>query len=305
MALTRKYRRRGGTTHAYTSWRRTRSTLCRYDPVDDLQTQIAHLKEFGETVKSPSYKADLIVTLFGYLHLLKKYKRKCVFMKDLKTPGITCYVNKVVADENFGNQLSKCIENGETLILIPLLMVHSRTAKEAHQTMLVLKPVHKTLELYNSYGGKTFPKVLQHFFDNIMEGLSYVAPNNLCSLAFQKEEEKIKRKVRVEYGYCQMWSLFVMELVLKYPQMETSDILKQFCERKHEPAFYRNIILGYSQRISEEIKAYLKKVGFTLGDENDILEYEEGDSANSSYEGTMLTLSQYVNQEMNHILTSS
>lgn len=282
---------------------KTRRLLCRYEPVKELANQLDKLKQIGEATKEMSYKGDLVVTLFGYLHLLKKYKCRCVFMKDLRNPGLTWYVKKVFAEKNFGAQLMKCIESGEKIIVIPVLVQYNANGK-AHQTILILKPEHKTLEFYNSLGSKTFPKVLQRFFENIIEGLRYISPDVLCSVAFQKEEEKIKRKTHIELGYCQIWSLFIMELVLKYPRMETSDILNRFWEGKKTPAFYRSVVVGYAKHISEEINLYLKKVNLTLGlEEVNILKYEIGNSASSSYNRTILSINDYVAQEIKHILT--
>jgi hypothetical protein len=85
--------------------------------------------------------------------------------------------------------------------------------------------------------------------------IQYASPLDICTApGFQELEEQIKSLEIEGLGYCQMWSLFVMEALLKNPTLKTVDIMNE-CYRisENDPLYLKNLIRGYTSLISEEI----------------------------------------------------
>ena len=84
---------------------------------------------------------------------------------------------------------------------------------------------------------------------------------------FQSLEREIK-KIRIEGGgFCVMWSLFVMEMVLNNPNKSTLQIIEKVMDiTKKDPQYLSNIIRGYVvgvEKTLDETFKFLKKEGFS------------------------------------------
>ena len=237
------------------------------EPLPNHLTELIHYTHtHGISLKEEQLKYSGLVsnTDYGYMYLIHKYKSKC-FLKgqiEYKNPFIT-YVG---SDETITEELTRCIEKNTGIIFIPL-GIHA--GNSGHQNMIIYRPFIKKVERFEPYGSMYMPeyvsmdKALKQYFKSLplpklFTPIQYAAPLDVCTApGFQELEEKIKSLKIEGLGYCQMWSLFVMETLLKNPTLKTVDIMNE-CYRisKNDPLYLKNLIRGYTTMISEEILRY-------------------------------------------------
>ncbi len=224
--------------------------------LDDL---VNYIHTHGISLKEEQLKYDAFYTntLYGYLYLIRKYRSKC-FIK-----GQIIFQNSIVkyvgSDETITEELTRCIEKNTGIIFIPL-------KNEDHANMIIYRPFIKKVERFEPYGSLYMPedvsmdKALKQYFKSLplpklFTPIQYASPLDICTApGFQELEEQIKSLEIEGLGYCQMWSLFVMEALLKNPTLKTVDIMNE-CYRisKNDPLYLKNLIRGYTTLISEEI----------------------------------------------------
>ena len=94
----------------------------------------------------------------------------------------------------------------------------------------------------------------------------YRTPLEICpSFGFQKLENLVPKNVN-ESGYCQLWSMFMMETILLNPTLNTEDIIENcLIIGKADPTYFKNIIRGYTQNMALEIETFLGYKNIKLG----------------------------------------
>jgi hypothetical protein len=104
--------------------------------------------------------------------------------------------------------------------------------------------------------------------------LRYVPPLEICPYAkgFQSLESDLKG-LRIEGGgFCGMWSLFFMEMVLNNPTKTTIEILDKVMNiTEQKPEYLKDIIRGYvigTEKELDKTAKFLKKEGFSFYTEN-------------------------------------
>jgi hypothetical protein len=120
----------------------------------------------------------------------------------------------------------------------------------------------------------------------IPTNIKYIPPNIVCpNNGFQGFEgrSKIKRLEREGRGYCALWSLYFMELVLKNPDIESSQIVRLFYSKltalppSKRDDFFRKLARAYSHIINEKIQRHFKGSTKVLktGSTKEIIEFFE------------------------------
>jgi len=149
--------------------------------------------------------------------------------------------------------------------------------------MLIYRPFERTVERFEPHGeafansrsgdssiNAQLSKLFEEKLHSYTEGeVRFVPPNELCpnKKGFQTLEGQIK-KLNIEGGgFCMMWSLFVMEMVLNNPNKSTLQIIEKVMEiTKKDPQYLANIIRGYVvgvEKTLDETFKFLKKEGFS------------------------------------------
>jgi hypothetical protein len=246
------------------------------------------LEEDGKTTWA--FEGSNIIENIFYLHLMNKYKSKCV-PKGTKRPiglDIPLKVKYTKPEEielnqqfnEIGKIIADCVKRGETMILIPLSYIRGMSG---HFNLLIYKVNNNEVEHFEPHGGEytgnerlqDSSKKVMDYFVNILNihlkrnGLriaKYVEASEVCPYirGLQGMEEKSKlKKVNIEPGgYCAAWSLFFAELNLKNPDLTSIEILDNIYNylttKESGPNYLRSVIRGYAGYIYENVDRYLE-----------------------------------------------
>jgi hypothetical protein len=246
------------------------------------------LEEDGKTIWAFG-GTDIVENIF-YLHLMNKYKSKCV-PKGTKRPiglDIQLKVKYTKAEEielkeqfnEIGKIISDCVKRGEKMILLPLTYTKGMSG---HFNLLVYKVNNNEVEHFEPHGGEysgneklqESSKKIMEFFVNILNihlkrnGLrtaKYVEASEVCpyirGLQDLEGSSKLK-KVKIEpSGYCAAWGLFFAELNLKNPDLTSIEILDNIYNylttKESGPNYLRSVIRGYAGYIYQNVDRYLE-----------------------------------------------
>ena len=226
-----------------------------------------------------------------YISLLEEYGAKCAILGNnelLRTISFSSFNNRAETTKKFyegAEGLSKdiidCIERGEKMIAIPL---NFNTKTEAHYNMLIYRPDEKTIERIEPHGQKFFGyekneneiinTTLKVMFEKKMKPYlkkytpKYIPPNDICPIerGFQALEGEIKSLEQEGGGFCNMWSLFFLELIFLNPTLSTKEVLiKALDITKRDPQYIKNIIRGYVKKTEIATDKFLKRIKETDG----------------------------------------
>jgi hypothetical protein len=248
-----------------------------------LKDMVEALEKSGKGIKDPKYKAGRHM-VFIYIYLIKKYNSPCLLFN--KTTGrhsanINYDVehNSLESPANLGHTMLDCINRGTDVIFITFYMYHAKK-KEAHVNVIIYRPFKRIVERYEPHGQQTGwdstnydeYKVnfkLKQLFEETVSGVLgdytpvYKTPYEICPIqpnGFQGIENLLPYDKKKENGYCQMWSMFMMETILLNPTLNTETIIEECIQvGKNDPQYFINVIRGYTQQMAKELKLYLGK----------------------------------------------
>jgi hypothetical protein len=261
--------------------------------VDRIEDRIEELGKLGAKKGAVYYSGNSIVGAFSYFAVLKKFKGECIpifkhsyelhiSLKINTTKKYTPIFKEPILLNSFGEALKKCIDRGVSVICI-FLNIEFGLSKNGHANMLIYRPFERTVERFEPHGeafansrsgdssiNAQLSKLFEEKLHSYTEGeVRFVPPNELCpnKKGFQTLEGQIK-KLNIEGGgFCMMWSLFVMEMVLNNPNKSTLQIIEKVMEiTKKDPQYLANIIRGYVvgvEKTLDETFKFLKKEGFS------------------------------------------
>ena len=250
-------------------------TVARMPEAPPLEDFITTAQNKGQKIKKYEYDASGDTTFFGYIYLMKKYQSRCFISGLLKfyPQGKLKYVvedtiyNKAT---EIDRDLADCIRANVETIFIPLEVYLFKEdgktidKKNSHANMLIYRPFQKIVERFEP-GSPVHPlldKNLKTLFESLRLGdytPRYKSPLHMCPTlkGLQDLDEEAPDKQKEEDGgYCQMWSLFMMEVILMNPRMKTADIIEEcFRVSDSNPEYLRRIMRGYVFQMSKEIEA--------------------------------------------------
>ena len=228
-----------------------------------ITNQLDELEKKGETIVAMCGYQN-IEALF-YLHLIKKYKSKCVSKKtrlfgdfdDLLGISISMKIRLTKEEdakmnENFINlatTLTRCIKKGEETILIPLNYCCRKST--GHTNVLIYRRRTNVIEHFEPHGSvirlgekneekiqENLEKRIRNFIvifntelkkNNIHE-VSYVEAISVCpylhGLQILESNSLLKKSKNEPGGYCAVWSMFFADLCLKNPDKSSKEILE-------------------------------------------------------------------------------
>jgi hypothetical protein len=258
-------------------------------PVDydiSLEDLLNSLELKGRTPANPSYKALGPYVKFIYAYFIRKYESPCFLFNDqpYKHRAVLNYnviTHKLDYPPSLGVQMRDCIRRGTPVIFITLYM-KSEDRVIKHVNLIIYRPFKKVVEHYEPHGpemggyrqyydGNDLKRNLRTLFEETLKPeLEEYTPvfkpaHEICpSEGPQSIEDKINTD---EDGYCQMWTMFLMETILMNPTLNTVDIIEEcFRVGGSDPQYFKNLIRGYRQYIASELKTYLSKyVKYDIG----------------------------------------
>ncbi len=243
----------------------------------------------GETIWL--FQGFEIVDSIFYMHLMNKYKSKCIpkgttRQIGLKIPLKIRYTKEEESEltkqfNEVGKTIADCVQRGENIILIPLGYYRSNGA---HYNILVYKVENNEVEHFEPHGGEfdgnlklqeTSKKTLTNFVNilniylkkNGLRKAKYVEASDVCPYikGLQDIEGASKIKLVKNYepgGYCLAWGLFFAELNLKNPSLKSSEILNNIYNylttKESGPDYLRKVIRGYAGYIYQSVDRYLE-----------------------------------------------
>ena len=185
---------------------------------------------------------------------------------------------------NFLDDLKSCKKR---FIAFPLFILWEKVNGAAHCNAIIIDTHKKTIERFEPYGKypgvsnikhsssvllENFDKKLNTFMvNNFSSEYKYYKPKNYCPVnSFQTIEEKqvnlgktLKQfsSLEDETGYCATWSLWYVNLRLKYPDVAREDlIIKALTKLKKYSSKNRMLIRLFIRNYSEFIKTQIKVI---------------------------------------------
>ena len=266
--------------------------------VKDIEPVVTRLKddleEFQKIGKDTEtrFENDNLVIVFTYFAILKKFKSECPIFygpSTAKMPGLVVNGNRektrILNDpkelRSFRDLLKKCSKRKNDAIPI-LLFIQDDNLEFGHTNMLIYRPGQNIVERFEPHGAKMKTKI-KYIDDSVNEQLTeifrefevrpffypkinYVPPNEICPFVkgFQAIESMLET---IDSGYCSMWSMFLMEMVLYNPNVTTSKIIKDIMEiSKGQPEYLKNVIRGYvagTENLISDTLEEMDKGGFS------------------------------------------
>ena len=264
-----------------------------------IKDDVEELRTLGKTYGGV-YQTDSGLSWFAYLAVLKKFKVECYpiytdYFNNLIL-GIRIHIetfyssafdstNNIFNDDysigSLGSELKKCVKR--KIEVIPIFLgidYDTEKEKKAHANILIYRPFEKIVERFEPHGSSTrmslsnvsekvdgqVKKVFKRLEDYIGD-VKYVPPNEICPVVkgFQSIESQLKK---IDSGFCLMWSLFFMEMVLYNPTKTSSEIIDDILKlSQSDPQYMTDVIRGYVmglEKMLDETLKFFKKEGFSF-----------------------------------------
>jgi hypothetical protein len=233
-------------------------------------------------IKKPSrfrgYPASESIFKIGQLYLTQKYGSRCImpdpiifeyiYQNDPSLPEV-----KVILPLHIGEQLNTCIKNHELTIFIGIDIYEEHldpSKNDGHQNLLIYRPFKKIIERYEPHGydfsyTSKMDAILAKLFENklklgvytpVYKPAYFLVPSNGLGLqALQKKTSDPR-----ESGYCQIWTLFMMESILMNPICNTIDVVNAVVEYVQENAqLALDLVRGYWNQLYSDEKTYYQR----------------------------------------------
>lgn len=284
-----------------------------------------YLKDFGKSFNKHGIRytsRNHYKHIFHYA-LVKYYGISEIFINDISKRRYFSYNNILIDGEtdiqgntNFMIDLfNKCTRT--ICIFIDIRSI--RNDNKFHTTLLIYRKEINTIEYFDSNGtsGYGYTYKLKNIMDNVLDaipGIKFIKSKDLNGLSSYDNFEATMRSLngistisrsKNISGWCQIWALLLCELIYKYPNETTSNILsvlyKAFkneeCDDKLESYMLNNLLKGFFSVSIMRLKFILSKVeGKNLHIDPDVLtDYNphvviNDDDIESEIEETMLPL---------------
>lgn len=275
--------------------------------VDNIQDSLDKLSQIGKEKGAVHYTGNMYIGELAYIAVINKFGNKCMpsyYVDGIQTiltinsnKAKTPMFNDPYAFIDFGESLQQCIKRKVPIICI-YLRLRFDDKPSGHANLLIYRPFKRTIERFDPHG-KGFSGDLEQDF-NINRQLKelfevklntytnevviYKPPVEICpyTLGFQALEREIKGADIEGGGFCTMWSLFVMEMILNNPTKTTAQIIEKVMEiTQEDPQFLKDVIRGYVvgvEQLLDETFQMIDKTKFsfetTRFNRNDDLIYE-------------------------------
>jgi hypothetical protein len=234
------------------------------------------------------YSASTIITDYIFLYLMNKYKDECgVFVKspegNVFATGVD-FANPIRAKLykfQIVKRIEDCVAGGSKIVAIPFGI-------QDHANMMIYRPSNNTMEHYEPHGDtvhstasvlKQRNKVVDVFkswikdweiMGYIPEGSRFIPSNEVCPnpRGLQAYESEERRKNPAKYtkgaiggGFCQMWSLFYLEMCLKYPTESGTELNTKAINELNKMGLNKFIehIIKYTEALNKAVAKMIDK----------------------------------------------
>lgn len=179
--------------------------------------------------------------------------------------------------KEFFTEIKNFIDNGEDLIFIPLCF---DIGSSGHANMLIYRVSDGIIERFDPHGrsyygsgeiGTRFNNQLNLKLKELFEVTSNKYLKKYTPVfqmieptdedGFQAIESSFDKNIKDNQGYCQLWSLFFMELVALNKDIDSEELIDKSIEiGEASPQYFKEIITGYVSIIYKEMEQFVKKI---------------------------------------------
>ena len=231
---------------------------------------VKNIKTVRDILKKPTmkineyYTGNFIEILVNIFYLLKTYPKKVCIIKPNNIFNIQNSIailwkkqnNKYVikypgGKDYFFNQLKKCRKR---FIIVPLFIFLENNQKSGHANILIFDLKSMTIERFEPYGSlkdiytieeeKRSSKFDTEFKKDVRnktinsKKFKYIPSNKFCPIinVQSREENNLNRGFKTGElkedpdGYCGLWIIWYANLKLKYPDLDSTKLLKKSME---------------------------------------------------------------------------
>jgi len=261
--------------------------------VNRIEEKVKEFEQLGREKLAVDYEPDWLISEIAFVNLMKKYGGNCIpagietriglhlnFLN--KDPGF--YLSSASFIKKFGESLKDCIQRGVSAICIPLGLVYPDDPNDkmsggaGHANMLVYRPFQRIVERFDPNGSqlpgsRTTNRginelLIQLFEKNLTPWIGEVSfrdPAETCPMTFgfQHLEGHLEGIAEREGGgFCAMWSIFFVEMVILNPDKPTRDILAEVLDiTKRDKHYLKSVIRGYVLDVEKGLDCLLKMLG--------------------------------------------
>ena len=242
--------------------------------IQNINDKLELLKQIGIENKDLKYQSQAIPTQLGYYAIIDKFKEKCLIVSPSIHGTLLGFKINDVNDtkprkeiiEALGEKLKECKNEGQKIIISYMAFDFVINDKVySHANLIIYRPLQNEVErfephgqYFNYYGYEINNKLniqLKNLFENELNkyigNVKYIPPNETCPNieGFQFLEGLIKKEN--ESGFCAIWSLFFMDLLLNNPNTSSKDIMEEALKiTNKDPQYLSEIIKGYVVEIN-------------------------------------------------------
>ena len=240
-----------------------------------------------------------------FLHIIKKYKYDCIiFGEDKKS--LATFVGFKISDSYktfsaYDTKINKVVDAFEDCLLLKSNPILIPFTLPKHQNLLIYRPKLNTMSRFEPHGDytshltkeqnelmdaavekyfkrKEFDKIFKRkgvppfqYFKPSMTGLTFKQGFQ----SFENQEDRLARdfghiKDTTYDGFCVMWSMFYLELCLKFPNLTDKEVkgyaMDALHSKKGTERFLRTI-LAYVEDSEKEIKKFYPEFAFSKIDD--------------------------------------
>jgi hypothetical protein len=243
-------------------------------------------------VKKTTFQGVGVDMLFGLIYFAKKFKNFDIPLKlkkefgykrgDYMNLGIRFDCSSKSNKQKLYYPINKTdffdyIKNSKKRFLgIFLYLKWNCKSTSAHFNMIVFDKDKKTVERFEPYSSfnRQYEENVMNYFDESFESditkqlaYNYIKPSKICpKIGFQqKEEDNLNLSFGTNRnddpgGFCGAWSLYYLNMKLKYPNISTEKLLTKIYKYLDKDSnSMRNFIRNYSQFVVKEREKLLNK----------------------------------------------
>lgn len=258
--------------------------------VDEIEEKVKELERVGAEKGAVYYSSMGNIVDFTYLSVLIKFKGECIpaykgFHRNTIISSLTINTNQSLTpigqEAPLRDAIEKCIKRNIPIICI-YLRLHFGKQSGGHANLLIYRPFERVVERFEPHGemyrnsikdnnsvNNQLKRIFEVDYKPTLGEIRFYPPNEICPFAkgFQSLEGQIEGLKIEGGGFCVMWSLFVMEMILNNPTKSTKEIIEKVFEiTKQEPQFLKNVIRGYvvgTEQLIDKTLKMIKKEGFS------------------------------------------
>lgn len=210
--------------------------------------------------------AAYTIFLLGQMYLLKKYGSKCLVPNRIKfrvyeTDGSIKLEGSI---SSLRENIMKCLKKRQFIIFIEfgITYMNKDGTKSGHSNLLIYRPFKNVIERFEPNGFTKLGEIdetLAHIFEkqlNLKEFTPVYKPAYFLVPFNGKGLQQLQArfsKSESEKEYCQIWSLFMVEVILMNPTHNTIDIVHAVVDYVHNDRdMALNLIRGYWKKLSAE-----------------------------------------------------